>query len=497
MITNNDLQRLERKWGVSLSAKGCCIAALLCRLVLPGTAQPPPAKRTAAKATVWTYTWTPGPGDIVPAADVCPLKYGKRWAYCVEIDDGPASTLAVSQPLLAQFTYTDAPPGVPGGAARPFVGGAAVFPLRLDTGNETFLSRQQLRELKSKGWAILNHSYSHSGNSWDPKAGLTPSQFRNELYWSQAILAAEAGDGRSPTHFVYPNGYREYTSYLKEFGFRSASRVAGKFPHLANPSVDLLDMDRSYLDESVWSKVSDPLAGIPATPAEGDVVIDFTHGMEAEPNSPNNKRWRTRLETIEARSGSKGDNSVWCAPTSEVVDYALAARSATLDVKRGQVTLTIPGEQSGTALTLHLVHVSPRAILARPPGGTLYRQGDQVWITSPNLGPAGAAPPQPGIEKVYDGPVQDFAPPKPIRIAGVRILQRGEPRSGFTLKIDLIAPGGSVTALADGAPGTNWGAWLLYPVLPNTPAILTQRIQTNTDPCLTKMEVWAVAAGAQ
>jgi hypothetical protein len=442
---------------------------------------------------VWTYSWKPAPGDAAPTASVCPLKYGKKWAYSVEIDDGPVSTFSVSQPLLADFTYTDAPPGVPGGRARPFVGGAAVFPLRLDTGNETALTWRQLRDLKKKGWGVLSHSYWHSGNSWNPNAGLTPPQFRDELFWSQAIFAAEVGDGRSPTHFVYPNGYMAYQPYLQAYGFHSASRVAGKFPHLADPAVDLLDMDRNYLDESVWSKAGDALAGIPASPREGDCVIDFTHGMEADPNSANHKRWRSRLTTIAARSGAAGDDTLWCAPTSEIVDYTLAARAATLRATRGKIELTLPRALAGTPLTLHLVGIPPGTVLVPPAEGTLYRQGDQVWLTTPALSKPGAAPPAPGIVKVYDGTLQDFHPAKPIRVAGVRVLQRGEPKPGFALKIDIIAPDGKAFPLVNAPPGINWGSWLLYPIVPNRPAVAAKSVRINTDPSLVRMEIWALS----
>lgn len=446
-----------------------------------------------SKAILWTYSWKAAAGEAAPNVSVSPLKYGKRWAYSVEIDDGPASTYAVSQPLLEQFAYTDAPPGIPGGKVRPFVGGAAVFPLRLNTGNATFLSWQQLRALRQKGWAVLNHGYRHAGNSWEPNAGLTPPQFREELYWSQAVFAAEVGEGRSPTHFVYPNGYMEYKPYLKEYGIRSASRVAGKFPHLADTATDLLDMDRNYLDESVWSKMGDALAGIPASPAAGDLVIDFTHGMEADPNSANHRRWRTRLETIASRSGRAGDDTLWCAPTSEVVDYVLAARTALLQAKRGSLSLTFPREFAGTALTLHLSGLSSNAILPPPPGGALYRKGDQAWITTPPLGAPGAPAPKPGIVKVYEGPLQDFTPPHPIALAGIRVLQTGEPKPGFTLKIALTAPDGKTTPLVNASPGVNWGSWLLYPLVPNRPALLTKSVQISKDPTLSRMEIWALA----
>jgi hypothetical protein len=68
----------------------------------------------------WSWEWKPAADEIAsPKVEICPLKYDKEWAYAVEIDDGPASTLTVAQPLLARFAFTDAPPGLAGGRSCP------------------------------------------------------------------------------------------------------------------------------------------------------------------------------------------------------------------------------------------------------------------------------------------------------------------------------------------------------------------------------------------
>jgi hypothetical protein len=443
--------------------------------------------------TEWTFTWEPGREERAPTATICPLKYDKKWAYAFEIDDGPTSAVTVSLPLLQMFTYTDAPPGVPGGKPMPFVGTAAIYPLRIGTGNETFLSWEQVHQLRDKGWGIVNHSYWHSGYGWAPAGTLTPTQLRDELYWSQTILAAEGENNRSTSHFVYPNGYMAYKPYLKEFGLYSASRVSGKPHNLRDPGLDFIDMDRNYLDEGVWVKANDVMQGFPATLRSGDLVIDFTHGMEANPQSANHRRWIERLTQLTTRYGRTGDDTVWCAPTSEIVEYTLAARAAVVQCQRGRLTVRRPTALPGAALTLKLSGVDPHSRIIAPPGGRLYRQGDQVWITTPVLGRPGVPPPAPLLKRIYVGPVQNVTLAKPARIAGIRVLQRGEPKPGFHLQIGLITPQGHTEPFLDTPPGTNWGAWLLYPIAPHRPAISAQGIQINSDPVLLQMEVWAIA----
>jgi hypothetical protein len=426
--------------------------------------------------------------------EVAPLKYGKRWAYAVEIDDGPVSTLTVSQPLLAEFRFTDAPPGIPGGKMLPFVGGAAVIALRTGTLNQAFLNWEQLRQLQRNGWELLSHSYWHSGYGWDPKGALTADQLRDEIYWSQTIFAAELGDGRGPTHLVLPNGYTAYTPYLSEYGLRSASRVGGKPNRLTSADMSFTDMDRNYLDESVWSKSGDPLAGIPDSPAAGNFIIDFTHGMEADPASANYRRWRERLGSIAARFGHRGDDSVWCAPTSEVVAYTFAAKSAKLESRSGKISLHLPANLPGTPLTLHLSDLPETARIAAPPGGTLHRRGTEAWVTTPRIGHPGTPAPLPHLRCVYRGPVRPVTLSVPERVAGVRVLQQGKPKEGFILGLSLLSPNRQPFPLEDGKIGTNWGAWLLYPIVPNRPPVLTKTIQINEDPSLSQMEVWAVTS---
>ena len=441
----------------------------------------------------WIFSWEPAKGEKTPTVIVCPLKYGKRWAYAVEIDDGPSTTATVVQPLLEQFGYSDAPPGIPGGKKLPFVGTAAIMAIRTDADNDTFLSWAQIHGLESKGWAIASHSYWHSGYGWDsPKGELTPAQLRDELYWSQTIFASESAGKRSPSHFVYPNGYMAYKPYLKEFGLLSSSRVAGKPLNLLDPNADFEDVDRNYLDEGAWKPANDAMMGIPVDPKPGSLIIDFTHGIESDPKSANHLRWVDRLTKLAASHGLAGDDSLWSAPTPEILDYVRASRAAVVQVGRGRVSVKLPEAIPGSSITIKLSCVDPASKLTPPIGGSLYREKGDVWITTPMIGTAGVPPPKPLLKCVYRGPAQDITLPKPERIAGIRLLQAGESKSGFHLKIDLIAPDGRNQELLNTVPVANWGVWQLYPIVPNRPAVLAKSIKVAHDPAFHMMDIWAL-----
>jgi hypothetical protein len=447
-----------------------------------------------ADARSWSWERKPAPDEIAPPTmEICPLKYDKEWAYAVEIDDGPASTLTVAQPLLARFAFTDAPPGVAGGRALPFVGGAAVMVHWVGTSNDTHLNWEQIRELERKGWGVLNHSYWHSGNHWDPAQALKPADFRRELYWSRALLAGPPWDGPGDAHFVYPNGDYNFRPFLAEFGIRSASRVGGTCRTLLADAEAFRDLDRNYLDESVWAKSGDPLLGFPKVgPKRGDLVIDFTHGIEPGSDSANQRRWIARLSNIAARFGRSGADTIWCAPTTDVIDYTLTARVATLEASQGRLTVQLPDSAPGSALTLKLTGVSERSRLDAPPGGRLYRKGNQAWITTPRIGRRGAAMPKPPLKLLYQGPVKDVTLDRPHAVAGVRLMQEG---GAAPLRIELVKPDGSAEPLVSDERARvkpQWGCWLLFPTVPDRPAVIAREVRVAPDPALKRMEIWVL-----
>ncbi|HEY1067262.1 MAG TPA: polysaccharide deacetylase family protein [Pirellulales bacterium] len=473
------VRRLCPAWVVCLA-----LAASLSAAEATNPAPSPPIE--------WSWEWRPTQPETAPQVEVCPLKFDKKWAYAVEIDDGPSSTYTVALPLLAEFSFTDAPPGASGGRKQPFVGGAAVIVLRVDGGNDTFLSWDQLRDLEKRGWRTVNHSYWHKGNHWDPKAALVEADVRRELFWSQAILAEGLEPNGAPTHFVYPNGYVIYEPFLAAYGLRSSSRVGGTSKRrFSGEGVKWTDLDRNYLDEGVWSKANDPLVGLRADPQPGDFVIDFTHGVEGDPNSPNHRRWRERLRYLFTKFGQAGDDSLWCAPPSEIVEYAQAAKAAQVSVKSGRVSVSLPADFAGVSLTLRLSGVDAASITA-PVGGRIHSQNDRVWLTTPALGTPDANAPTPRVERIYEGPVKDLKFEKPIRLAGVRLRQNGGLSGEKKVKIAARSLDGAESVLVDEATPDNWGAWLLYPTIPDRPAPLVSEVKISPDKALQRCEIWAI-----
>ncbi|MCC2668487.1 MAG: hypothetical protein K0Q72_958 [Armatimonadetes bacterium] len=174
-----------------------------------------------------------------------------------------------------------------------------------------------------------------------------------------------------------------------------------------------------------------------------------------------------------------------------MVNYTLARKGARVTGERSRLRLSLPGDLPLTALTVHLTGIAAETKVQPPPGGLVYRKGDQVWLTTP---PLGSVPPDvaPGLQRVYQGPVGAIRLERPHRIAGVRVLQMGKPQPGFRLAVDLLTDLGR-TALFGQEPGENWGSWHLFPTVPEKPAPMASGVEVSADPCLKQMEVWALA----
>jgi hypothetical protein len=375
------------------------------------------------------------------------------------------------------------------------VGTGAVMVNMVSGGNGTFLTWEQLKELQARGWGIASHSYWHTGNHWDPTQALAPADFRRELYWSQAMFAALLGDSRCPIHFVYPNGDPGYGRYLAEYGLLSATRVGGPCASVA-PGSDLPQLGRAYLDEGPW-KGKPAMQDFPAQrPADGALIIDFTHAMEADPASENHQRWSERLATIERRHGAGGDGSLWCAPTGTVVAYAKVAQAAKVAATAAGVRITVPDGLPGSALTIRADQVPEKAAIPVPAGGAVFRQGSSAWITTGPIGAAGLAAITPKLVLAYSGPVGEARFPKPVRVAAVRLRQMGEVAAGYALAITCTTPAGAVPLPLigpDATLGGAWGRWRLLPTVPDGKPITASAVTVATDQALSAMEVWALA----
>ena len=448
----------------------------------------------------WSWSWQPAAGAAAPRAELCPFKYGKRWAYAVEIDDGPKWARAFAVPFLAEHTYTDAPPGVAGGRPRPFVGGLAVI-VNAVGANDAIVDWDDLKAMSAAGWGVLNHSLSHSGRSWGDEAGrLNDDQIREDGFWSQALIAYGLGTGRAPTGYVYANGYVDYNrgGALDRLGVRIATRVGGQTPaDVTTGEVAWLDYGRTYLDEEPWARdgKGEPMAGFPVLDGDGPVkrfVIDFTHGIDRKPESPNHQRWRTRLATISTRWGAAGRDNLWCAPTDEVADYLRASRVAKVAATRDKLTVSIPDDIPGAALTVRLSGIPEQAQLSAPPGGVLHRQGDTAWITTPPIGQPGAPAPLPALRQVYAGPPGTITFDRPAAVAGVAVRIGHELPFRFSYRVLLKTAAGERQLVEKQMPagwfvGTNFHA-----VLPNADPITATGLTLPPQPGIHQVVVWAV-----
>ena len=456
-----------------------------------------------ASAAEWSWQWPVSAGQAVPQAEVCHFQYGKEWAYAIEIDDGPTSMLSVIQPLLSQYKFTDAPPGITGGKALPFVGSGAIVVQSTGLDHPDLIQWDQLRKLKKLGWGIINHSYAHAGHGWAPEEKLTREQFRRDLFWSQTLIATELGTGRAPTHFVYPNGYLAYREYLAEFGLRSATHVAGEPVNwqLYSGKPDLYNLQRSYLDEGPWLGdwgKSDVLFWFPKDgPVADQMFIDFTHGINSDHQSNHYKLWAARMSNIASRFGKQGKDNMWSAPTGNILDYASAASAAKVKAEPGRLTVQLPDNIPGSRLTLKIKGIKAETLKV-PEGAVCYRQGDTTWITTPMIGKPGSPAPTPNVKRIYSGEVKDIHWDTPIALAAVRLMQKSDPSvKNFSLQLNAVTPDGKTKSLVTPEeaklPVGASMRWLVYCTIPNEPAVSTTDLHISKDKCLGKMEVWAIA----
>jgi hypothetical protein len=349
----------------------------------------------------------------------------------------------------------------------------------------------------------MNHSFDHRANDWSSEfAKLNDQQAREDAFWSQTIFAAKLPGGRAPTAAVYANGYIGYNrnDSLKASGIGIATRVGGgKSRDVLSLDTKWMDFTRSYLDEKVWTNEwnqGQPMADFPGNdqtgPAANSLVIDFTHEIERKPGSANQERWNARLKTIESRWGASGADTLWCAPTAEVSDYVHAARAAKVTVAAGKLAIFLPDNSHGSALTLRLSGIGAEASVQAPDGGALYRQGNTIVLTSPRIGPWGAAPPIPHLKCIYDGPAKSVDFPRPVAIAGVTLRVFGNPPSALPYQLAVrTVQGEQVFARRTVGPGWVVGGHLC-PIIPSFPAITGTGIVVSTAEPLKAMTVWAI-----
>lgn len=282
---------------------------------------------------------------------------------------------------------------------------------------------------------------------------------------------------------------------------RSGSHVAGDPANweVYSEKADFYNLQRAYLDGSVWLGdwgKKDPLFWFPKDgPAREQIHIDFAHGIDAE-GTPHHGLWTQRLESIASRFGKAGKDSIWCAPTGQILDYVGARRQAKISAEGGRLKVELPDSIPGSQLTLKIKGISEATLPPVPEGATVYRQGDTVWLTTPMIGLPGAPAPEPLVKRIYVGEVKDFSWPTPVKLAGIRLLQGWPVDKDFRLKLDYVTPEGESRSLLK--PGEEklpetWGRWWLYGPVPNAAPVEAKELRVSGDKPLQKMEVWVVA----
>lgn len=448
-------------------------------------------------AAEWSYKIKGGKNI---KASITPLKYGKKWAYSVEFDDSGSFVAKYVADLFDQYKYTDAPPGIKGGNERKLVGTCALMYYNLNSPNSHNLNYEQIGELVNKGWGVVNHSYWHSGKHWSPKERNTPEQYHRELYWSQTLFGHLLYKGEYTTsYFAYANGDKGYGDHFEKYGLVFGS-TAGYRPLTISDSMDYKKVGRNNMDWPGWKKRgADPMEKVPTPrPQDGRLFADFTHkikGVESE----NYQVWQKRLNTIFEKYGKSGDDSVWADNSENILSYVKASKVATVTIENGTLIVSLPDDIQGSQITVSLEGVSEGIKLKAPKGGTLYRKGDKAWITTPYIGRNGVTMPEPLVKKVFEGDSKGaitFA--KPIKFAGIRLLQLGKYENYNDFKITFTLVDGSTVEkdFSEIKKRANmkscWGLWQLFPLVPLEEPIEIKFLSYPNEKCFKKAEVWAV-----
>ena len=333
----------------------------------------------------------PAPGDKAPGAEVCAFKYAKPWAYAVVIAD--ARSGCVPSPLRSWPNTITPTPCWARGLRRPFALVAVI--VGVIGNNDATVNWRTWGRCSTRG-GVMNHSFDHRANDWSgDSAKLSDAQARRTPSGASPARRQFAG-GRAPTGAVYANEIHrlQRRDALADAASGLPHESAAPAARRLSPQVKWMDFPRSYLDENVWVNEwnkARPMADFQATTRRvrwRTAWRSTSHtGSTASPVRLRT-RWRARLKTIESRWGAEGADALWCAPTAEVADYVRAARAVKATPFPGRLTVFLPDQVPGSALTLRLSELAPKALLSAE-GGALYRQGDAVALTTPRMAPAG------------------------------------------------------------------------------------------------------------
>jgi len=304
-----------------------------------------------------------------------PLKFNKHFAYSFTLDDGYRSAYLTAFPLLngGKISSSDKnewkiDQGGDGttsnglfysdgfGNKIPFklalaINGGAICDLPANRGH---LSWQEIKEMYSAGWDVLNHGFHHAtkhGTNYLTEVTENTTSIKQNLDFTMSHFVVPGGEGDEKYYLEYEkealnNGHFSVASY---YGVGPVFKVDSKvdldkmitariFVQSSKDSTSFKTMDR-YL-KTLDSIVKQPNALW---------FNEFTHGTgngnlwNLSMHFPDFKYYMTALAD---KYGAKGNDSIWMAPWQEVYEYIWLRDRIKVDYtqkdKEIEVTIVLP-----------------------------------------------------------------------------------------------------------------------------------------------------------
>ncbi|MBC7486105.1 MAG: polysaccharide deacetylase family protein [Cytophagaceae bacterium] len=166
------------------------------------------------------------------------LKYDKDFAHSFTFDDCLISALTSGYKVLAggvaddsitypALYYTDGC-----GNSKLFRAGIAYYTVNssgsdIHISTPSYLSYSQINTLKSAGWSIMNHSWSHANGTGDTPgySGVGHPTYAVEIENNRLALVANIGEAWP--HFIVPAGDLAYDPYVVAAGMKAIYNQAG------------------------------------------------------------------------------------------------------------------------------------------------------------------------------------------------------------------------------------------------------------------------------
>lgn len=302
----------------------------------------PATYNTATKECIFTVTGNTavvtGVGAATGATGAfakATLYNNKKWAYSFTFDDGYRTIYTVGAPVLAE---------------RGYKGGVAINPGFFGTSdpNDSYLVWSEVDAIRSTyGWSIFNHSQNHVGSGYSLIGCSDPTYNLNtEVKPVNDAANPRFTDGYKITHYVYPFNDMPYEPCLRTSGLAlSAESVTGDqyvdtmIPETGDDwgtNVGRFKLRRHQFYGTDINTFNGWASGAANDTNGTRWLISFTHAVtpgSAVPPSiyfTNEATLRSHMTYIYTNFGEGGNNSMWFAPTDEVMHYLLTREYTTL-----------------------------------------------------------------------------------------------------------------------------------------------------------------------